>query len=256
MKLVILAGGRGTRISEESDYRPKPLVEIGGMPIIWHIMKVYASHGINDFVVCAGYKGYLLKEYFANLLLHHSDIIVDFETGNVEYTSPDRPNWRVHVVDTGSETLTGGRLKRVQHLLPSDEPFCMTYGDGLSNIDITAEVDFHKSMGVQATMAAVAPPGRFGALQLNGKVVTSFAEKPAGGEGLINGGFFVLEPSVLELIDGDETTWENEPLETLAKNRQLAAFQHDGFWHPMDTLRDKRILDRLWATNAPWKNWE
>ena len=255
MKLVILAGGLGTRISEESDLRPKPLIEIGGMPIIWHIMKMYEAHGIKDFIVCSGYKGHMLKEFFANLLTHQSDVYFDFSTGSAEYLDPKELDWRVHVVDTGRDTMTGGRLARIRHLLPDDQPFHMTYGDGVSDIDISAELAFHKSHGLQATMAAVTPPGRFGALQLKNDIVEKFVEKPQGSEGLINGGFFVLEPSVLDLIDGDETIWERTPLETLSKNRQLTAFRHAGFWHPMDTLRDKRELESLWAAGAPWKNW-
>lgn len=254
MKLVILAGGFGTRISEESDLRPKPLVEIGGMPIIWHIMSLYAAHGIKDFVICAGYKGYMLKEYFANQMLHQSDIVIDYASGKTEFINARRLDWRVSIIDTGLNSMTGGRLRRVGDLLRG-ETFCMTYGDGLSDIDITAEIAFHKAHGRKATMAAVAPPGRFGALQLAGDRVERFVEKPQGGEGLINGGFFVLEPSVLDLIAGDDTIWERAPLETLAETGELQAFRHDGFWQPMDTLRDKRVLEEAWAKGAPWKNW-
>jgi glucose-1-phosphate cytidylyltransferase len=254
MKLVILAGGLGTRISEESDLRPKPLVEIGGMPVIWHIMKAYAAHGIKDFIVCAGFKGYMLKEYFANMMMHQSDILVDFTSGKVEFINPYRLEWRVSIVDTGQDTMTGGRLGRVAGVL-RDETFCMTYSDGVSDIDIQAEIAFHKAHGKKATMAAVSPPGRFGAMQIRGDTVERFVEKPQGGEGLINGGFFVLEPSVLDLIDGDDTIWERGPLETLAAMGELRAYRHTGYWQPMDTLRDKRVLEDAWAAGAPWKVW-
>jgi glucose-1-phosphate cytidylyltransferase len=253
MKLVILAGGQGTRIAEESEVRPKPLVDIGGMPIILHIMNMYAAHGITEFIICAGYKGYMIKEYFSNLLLHQSDLMIEFSTGEVTYLNPIRSDWKVFVVDTGIDSMTGGRLGRVRDLV-ADETFCMTYGDGVSDIDISAELAFHKSHGLQATLAAVMPPGRFGALQLNGHLVERFIEKPQGSEGFINGGFFVLEPSVLDLIKGDDTIWERCPLESLARNKQLASFCHQGFWHPMDTLRDKLILEKYWAEGAPWRN--
>jgi glucose-1-phosphate cytidylyltransferase len=254
MKLVILAGGQGTRISEESDVRPKPLIEIGGIPIILHIMNMYAAHGVTEFIICAGYKGYMIKEYFSNLLLHQSDLRIDFSTGEVTHLNPLQLDWKVSVVDTGTDSMTGGRLGRVKNLV-GEETFCMTYGDGVSDIDISAELAFHKAHGLQATLAAVVPPGRFGALQLNGDLVERFIEKPHGGEGLINGGFFVLEPTVLDLIKGDETIWERFPLETLAGNNQLASFRHQGFWHPMDTLRDKLVLEKHWAEGAPWRNW-
>ncbi len=255
MKLVILAGGFGTRISEESDTRPKPLVEVGSMPILWHIMKIYASHNVTEFIICTGYKGYMIKEYFANMLLHQSDVMVDFSTGELIYTNPVRLDWKVHIVDTGVDTMTGGRIRRVRDLI-GDETFCMTYGDGLSDINISSEIAFHKAHGRKATMAAVAPPGRFGALLLRGDMVSRFIEKPAGGEGLINGGFFVLEPSVVDLIADDDTIWERGPLETLSKDGDLMAFRHEGFWQPMDTLRDKRVLESAWAEGAPWKVWK
>ncbi len=255
MKLVVLAGGFGTRISEESDLKPKPLLEIGGMPILLHIMKSYAAHGVTDFIICAGYKGYMIKEYFTNLLLHHSDILIDCATGEIEYTNPVKLDWTVRVVDTGQDSMTGGRIGRIRDYV-GDETFCMTYGDGVSDIDIKDEIAFHKAHGLQATMAAVAPPGRFGALKMNDYIVEEFVEKPVGGEGLINGGFFVLEPAVFDLIQGDDTIWERYPLETLARTKQLAAYRHDGFWQPMDTLRDKRQLEKHWVEGAPWKNWE
>lgn len=255
MQLVILAGGFGTRIAEESDTIPKPLVTIGGKPIIWHIMNIYAAHGIRDFIVCAGYRGEMLKEYFANFALHTSDIEVDFNSGTITSLTRQSIDWRVRVIDTGSATLTGGRLKRVAPYLAPGETFCMTYGDGVADIDITAEIAFHRAHGLQATMAAVVPPARFGALRLDGDRVTAFVEKPVGGEGLINGGFFVLEPAVLDLIEGDRTTWEDSPLETLAAQGQLAAYRHHGFWHPMDTLRDRRDLEKRWSEGAPWKVW-
>jgi len=256
MKVVILAGGRGSRITEETTVRPKPLVEIGDKPIIWHIMSIYAHHGLNDFVICAGYKGYQLKEYFSNLVLHHSDITVDLGKNRIEYHHNAIPNWRVSVVDTGLDTMTGGRLKRVRRYL-DDEPFCMTYGDGVGDIDVTAEVAFHRRHGLKATMCTVSPPARFGAVNLEGDRVAAFAEKPQASGQRINGGFFVLDPSVIDLIDGDDTVWEGGPLERLAARSELAAFPHDGFWQPMDTLREKIQLDDMWASGkAPWKIWE
>ncbi len=254
MKAVILAGGLGTRISEESTLRPKPMIEVGGHPIIWHIMHIYAAHGVTDFIVCAGYRGYMLKEYFANLALHSSDITVDLQSRQVAYIGESKLDWTVTVVDTGLETQTGGRLKRIRSYLDDNEPFCMTYGDGLSDIDITAEVAFHRRHGLLATLAAVTPPARFGALHLNGDKVDGFAEKPKADQARVNGGFFVLHPSVLDLVKDDGTSWEREPLETLSARGQLAAWRHDGFWQPMDTLREKMLLEDLWASGkAPWK---
>jgi glucose-1-phosphate cytidylyltransferase len=256
VKVVLLAGGLGSRLSEETQIRPKPMVEIGGHPILWHIMMLYSHHGLNDFVVCLGYKGYLIKEYFANFVLHRSDVTVDLQSNRVEYSRHGPvPPWRVTLVDTGPDTLTGGRLKRVGHLL-GDEPFCMTYGDGVSDVDIAALIDFHAGHGLEATLTAVRPPGRYGATVLDGDRVTRFEEKPAGDGGYINGGFFVLNPSVLSRIDGDDTPWELEPLSGLATDGQLAAFVHEGFWQPMDTLREKNQLEELWASgSAPWKTW-
>lgn len=256
MKAVILAGGLGTRISEESSIRPKPMVEIGGKPILWHILKMYSAHGINDFVICCGYKGYLIKEYFANYFLHMSDVTFDMSNGNLmkihqQYAEP----WRVTLVDTGENTQTGGRLKRVRNYLDGED-FCFTYGDGLSDVNLTNLIAFHKSHGKRATVTAVQPPGRFGALNLSGTNVSSFIEKPHGDGMYINGGFFVLSPDVIDLIDGDEILWEKKPLETLSKTNQLEAFTHDGFWQPMDTMRDKQHLEALWASgNAPWRVW-
>jgi glucose-1-phosphate cytidylyltransferase len=257
MKAVILAGGLGTRISEESHLKPKPMIEIGGKPILWHIMKIYAAHGINDFVVCCGYKGYVIKEYFANYFLHLSDVTFDMSTNRMEVHQNSAEPWRVTLVDTGEETMTGGRLKRVRAYLDAQEDFCFTYGDGVSDVDITALIRHHREQGVLATLTAVQPPGRFGALHLENDRVGSFREKPEGDGGWINGGFFVLSPKVLGLIDGDRTVWEREPMEHLAKDGQLSAFLHSGFWQPMDTLRDKNHLEELWASGkAPWKNWE
>ena len=255
MKAVILAGGLGTRISEESTVRPKPMIEIGGKPILWHILKMYSSHGINEFVICCGYRGYVIKEYFANYFLHMSDVTIDMKDNSIEVLHKKAEPWKVTLVDTGEVTQTGGRLKRVADYLNSD--FCMTYGDGVGSVDISASIAFHRKHGKLATMTAVQPPGRFGALELNGTSVKSFIEKPHGDGGWINGGFFVLSPKVLELIDGDETFWEGGPIESLASRGQLEAFFHSGFWRPMDTLRDKTMLEDLWASgNAPWKVWE
>jgi glucose-1-phosphate cytidylyltransferase len=254
MKTVILAGGLGTRISEESQFKPKPMIEIGGRPILWHIMKLYSSYGFNDFIVCLGYRGYVVKEYFANYVLHNADLTVDLQSGDIEYHATKHEPWKVTLVETGDETMTGGRLKRVAKYLPTDAPFFMTYGDGVSDVDLKALADFHKGHGKDATITAVAPPGRFGALEINDGRVDRFVEKPPGDQGLINGGFFVLNPSVIDRIEGDPTIWEREPLESLAADRQLMAFRHDGFWAAMDTLRDKNVLEALWASGeAPWR---
>jgi glucose-1-phosphate cytidylyltransferase len=256
MKAVILAGGLGTRISEESHLKPKPMIEIGGKPIIWHILKIYSAHGINDFIICLGYKGYVVKEYFANYFLHTSDVTFDMENNRMEVHERHAEPWRVTLVDTGEETMTGGRLKRVARYLENDRAFCFTYGDGLADIDIGKLVNFHLLHGKQATVTAVQPPGRYGALHLNGIDVTGFAEKPRGDGGLINGGFFILSPKVISLIADDATSWEAAPLETLANQGELAAFEHRGFWQPMDTLREKNLLETLWNSGqAPWKIW-
>lgn len=255
MKAVILAGGLGTRISEETSSRPKPMIEVGGKPILWHILKTYSAYGINDFVICCGYKGYVIKEYFANYFLHTSDITFDISRNHMEVHQRKAEPWRVTLVDTGDETMTGGRLKRVGAHLENEE-FFMTYGDGVGNVDICALLAFHKQHGCKATMTATQPPGRFGALELKDQHVTKFLEKPDDG-GWINGGFFVLSPDVIDLIEGDHTIWEREPLEQLARSNQLQAFLHHGFWQPMDTLRDKTSLENLWASGqAPWKVWE
>jgi len=256
MKAVLLAGGLGTRISEETDLKPKPMVEIGGKPILWHIMKNYSAHGINEFIICCGYKGYVIKEYFANYFLHMSDVTFDMSNNEMKVHQKKAEPWRVTLVDTGENTLTGGRLKRVQEYLRNEEEFCFTYGDGLSNIDITASIAFHKKQGKLATISAVAPPGRYGALQMNGDSVNDFVEKPAGDGGMINGGFFVLSPKVIDMIEGDQTSWEGEPLKKLAAMGEMAAFKHEGFWQPMDTLREKNMLEELWKNDeAPWKLW-
>jgi glucose-1-phosphate cytidylyltransferase len=257
MKAVLLAGGLGTRISEESHLKPKPMIEVGGRPILWHIMKLFSHYGFNDFVVCLGYKGYVVKEYFANYVLHNADLTVDLAKGVVEYHATNHEPWRVTLVDTGAETMTGGRIKRVADYLPKDEPFFLTYGDGVADIDLRALLDFHKAHGKQATVSAVSPPGRFGALEIAQGAVKRFIEKPPGDNGLINGGFFVLEPSVIDRIAGDSTVWELEPLEGLARDGQLMARPHDGFWAAMDTLRDKNTLEALWTSGeAPWKLWK
>jgi glucose-1-phosphate cytidylyltransferase len=246
----------GTRIAEESQLRPKPLIEIGGRPILWHIMKIYAHYGVTDFIICLGYRGYMIKEYFANYVLHGSDVTIDFKNQQTLYHNSFAEPWTVTLVDTGETTLTGGRLKRVSAFLDKSEPFCMTYGDGVADIDVSALLVFHGKHGCQATLTAVAPPGRYGALDLAGDTVRQFTEKPPGDNAFINGGFFVLNPSVLDRIEGDETAWEREPLEALARDGQLRAFRHAGFWHAMDTLRDKVQLDALWADGrAPWKVW-
>ena len=256
MKAVILAGGTGTRISEETHLKPKPMVEIGGKPMLWHIMKTYSHHGINDFVICCGYKGYIIKEYFANYFLHMSDVTFDLVLNEMTVHQRHAEPWRVTLVDTGETTMTGGRLRRVRDHLAEDDAFCFTYGDGLADVDIGALVAFHRNSGLLATLTATVPPGRFGALVIQGERVSSFREKPLGEGGMINGGFFVVSPKVLDLIEGDATSWEREPLERLAAMGQLAAYTHTGFWQPMDTLRDKLHLEDLWATGrAPWKVW-
>jgi glucose-1-phosphate cytidylyltransferase len=256
MKAVILAGGFGTRLSEETHLRPKPMIEIGGRPILWHILKIYSAHGIDEFVICCGYKGYAIKEYFANYFLHMSDVTFDMSTNAVEVHHRKAEPWRVTLVDTGDDTLTGGRLKRVADYLRGEDAFCFTYGDGLADIDIAREVAFHRGHGRLATVAAVLPPGRYGALERRGDEVLGFREKPRGDGGRINGGFFVLSPQVLDWIEGDRTSWESAPMERLAAAGQLRAFDHDGFWQPMDTLRDKNHLEELWrAGKAPWKVW-
>jgi glucose-1-phosphate cytidylyltransferase len=255
MKAIILAGGLGTRISEETSVRPKPMIEIGGKPVLWHIMKMYSAHGICDFIVCCGYRGYVIKEYFANYFLHTSDITFDMRNNSMEVHQQSAEPWRVTLVDTGEATMTGGRIKRVASYV-GNEDFCCTYGDGISDVNITELVAFHKQHGKLATLTATQPPGRFGALALFGHDVLSFREKPQGDDNWINGGFFVLSPKVLDYIEGDHTIWEREPLEQLAQEGQLAAHFHAGFWHPMDTLRDKNLLEELWAGgNAPWKTW-
>jgi glucose-1-phosphate cytidylyltransferase len=255
MKAVILAGGMGTRISEESHLRPKPMIEIGGKPIIWHIMKIYSAHGINDFIVCLGYRGYMIKEYFANYFLHTSDVTFDMSSNRMEVLQNSAEPWRVTLVDTGEQTMTGGRLRRVRHLLGSEE-FCFTYGDGVSNVDIRGLIEFHCAQKRLATLTAIQPPGRFGELDISENRISRFEEKPLGDAGWINGGFFVLSPKVIDYIDGDATVWEREPMERLARERQLSAYLHRGFWHAMDTLRDKNHLEDLWSTGTPpWKLW-
>ncbi len=256
MKAVILAGGLGTRISEETHLKPKPMIEIGGKPILWHIMKSYSAHGVNDFIICCGYKGYVIKEYFANYFLHMSDVTFDMAANRMEVHERHAEPWRVTLVDTGEDTLTGGRLKRVAPYLKGEESFCFTYGDGVADVNIRASIEFHQAHGKMATITAVQPPGRYGALQMKDAQVAGFTEKPRGDGGLINGGYFVLSPAVLDLIDGDTTPWESAPLETLAGNQQLMAFEHHDFWQPMDTLRDKTLLEELWQSGkAPWKVW-
>lgn len=255
MKAVILAGGLGTRISEETHSRPKPMVEIGGKPILWHIMKIYSHHGINDFIICCGYKGYVIKEYFANYFLHTSDVTIDMTCNAMDIHSQKAEPWKVTLVDTGESTLTGGRLQRVRQYI-GNKPFCFTYGDGLADVDVTALITFHKEQDRAATLTAVQPPGRFGSIAFERGRVLAFEEKPQGDGSWINGGFFVLNPSVIDLIDGDQCTWEQRPLQSLAEKNQLSAFHHNGFWQPMDTLRDKTLLEDLWQSgNAPWKCW-
>lgn len=257
MKAVILAGGMGTRISEETAIKPKPMVEIGGKPILWHILKIYSAYGINEFVICLGYKGYLIKEYFANYFLHTSDVTFDMATNRMEVHQRNAEPWRVTLVDTGESTMTGGRLKRVSKYVQDDKAFCMTYGDGVGNVDVSALVAYHESAGVLATVTATQPPGRFGALEMSSGRVLGFREKPQGDGGWINGGFFVLSPKVMDYITGDDSVWEQNPLESLAAAGQLAAFLHPGFWQPMDTLRDKNHLEDLWTSGkAPWRVWK
>lgn len=255
MKAIILAGGLGTRISEETSTRPKPMVEVGGKPILWHIMKTYSAHGIHDFVICCGYKGYVIKEYFANYFLHMSDVTFDMQHNKMEVHQRNAEAWRVTLVDTGEDTMTGGRLKKVQPYLDKED-FCFTYGDGVGDVDITKLVAFHKDQGTLATLTATQPPGRFGALNMEQHKITSFQEKPQGDGGWINGGFFVLSPKVLDYIEGDHTIWERDPMERLAAEGQMSAYLHHGFWQPMDTLRDKNHLEELWTSGkAPWKKW-
>jgi glucose-1-phosphate cytidylyltransferase len=255
MKAVILAGGRGTRISEESVLRPKPMITIGAQPILWHIMNIYSAHGINDFVICLGYKGYMIKEYFANYFIHNSDVTFHLAENRIDVHQRKAEPWQVTLVDTGDKTQTGGRLKRVRSYV-GDEPFCLTYGDGLSNVDITSEIKFHKQQKRLATVTAVAPPGRFGVLTVEERRITGFSEKPPGDGARVNGGFFVLSPGVFDYLADDNTIWEREPLERLAAEGQLSAFVHDGFWQPMDHLRDKVLLEQLWNSGAaPWKIW-
>jgi len=256
MKAVLLAGGLGTRFSEETELKPKPMIEIGGKPIIWHIMKSYSVHGINDFIICCGYRGYVIKEYFANYFLHMSDVTFDMRENSMVVHHRKAESWQVTLVDTGDTTMTGGRLKRVKEYLNGNDAFCFTYGDGLSDIDISALVAFHQRHGLLATVSSVEPPGRFGALNMREGLVRGFSEKPRGDGGRINGGYFVLSPKVIDFIKEDATPWEGEPMENLAQMGQLAAYEHNGFWQPMDTQRDKLALERLWAANtAPWKKW-
>jgi glucose-1-phosphate cytidylyltransferase len=257
MKAVILAGGLGTRLSEETAVRPKPMIEIGGKPILWHIMKMYSSHGINDFIICCGYKGYVIKEYFSNYFLHNSDVTFDFIKNETEILKKRTEPWRVTLVDTGEKSMTGGRLKRVSEYVANEEIFCFTYGDGVGDVDISSSIAFHKQYGKYATLTATYPPGRFGAVDIKNGVVNRFQEKPKGDGGMINGGFFVLSPKVLDYINDDLTDWEQDPLVKLAEQGQLMAYEHQGFWQPMDTLRDKQYLEDLWANNrAPWKTWD
>lgn len=257
MKAVILAGGLGTRLSEETSTRPKPMVEIGGKPILWHIMKMYSAHGINDFIICCGYKGYVIKEYFANYFLHMSDVTFNMRDNTMEVHDKRAEAWSVTLVDTGDESMTGGRLRRVAEYVKNEESFCFTYGDGVGDIDISGTIDFHKKHGKAATLTATYPPGRFGALDIRQGQVLNFKEKPKGDGAMINGGFFVLKPQVLDYIGDDSCVWEQEPLMTLAADNQLMAYEHQGFWQPMDTLRDKHLLEELWTSaKAPWKSWE
>ena len=256
MKAVILAGGFGSRISEETNLKPKPMIEIGGKPILWHIMKIYSAGGVNEFVICCGYKGYVIKEYFANYFLHMSDVTFDMADNRMEVHHKQAEPWRVTLVNTGEDSMTGGRLKRVADYVKDEEAFCFTYGDGVSDVDVAATIAFHKAHGKLATVTAVQPPGRYGALQLNGKQVLGFTEKPRGDGGQINGGFFVLSPRCIDRIVGDSSSWEGEPLTSLARDGELMAYSHTGFWQPMDTLREKNLLEDLWQSGrAPWKTW-
>ena len=256
VKAVILAGGYGSRLAEETSLKPKPMIEIGGRPILWHILKIYSAGGVNDFVICCGYKGYVIKEYFANYFLHMSDVTFDMAKNTMEVHQKNAEPWRVTLVDTGEDSMTGGRLRRVRDYVSGDECFCFTYGDGLADIDIGAEIAFHRAHGKQATVTAVQPPGRYGALRLDGARVDGFIEKPRGDGGLINGGFFVLSPRVIDRIDADSTSWEQEPLAGLARDGELMAYAHGGFWQPMDTLRERNLLEELWQSGrAPWKRW-
>ena len=257
MKAVILAGGLGTRISEETHAKPKPMIEIGGKPLLWHIMKIYSAHGINDFIICCGYKGYVIKEYFANYFLHMSDVTFDMSNNQMKVHQRKAEPWNVTLLHTGDGTMTGGRLKRVADYLKGEDAFCFTYGDGVADINISEQLEFHNKHGKLATVTAVQPPGRFGSLVCNGTAVSGFKEKPLGDGAWINGGFFILSPQVTELIEGDQCVWEEYPLQTLASRGELEAFKHKGFWQPMDTLRDKNNLENLWSQNsAPWKCWE
>jgi glucose-1-phosphate cytidylyltransferase len=257
MKAVILAGGLGTRISEETHTKPKPMIEIGGKPILWHILKMYSAHGINEFIICCGYKGYIIKEYFANYFLHMSDVTFDMQKNEMQVHQRNAEPWKVTLIDTGEDTLTGGRLKRVESYLKDEQAFCFTYGDGVADVDISGLVKFHQDHGKLATVTAVQPPGRYGALSIDNQLVKGFSEKPKGDGGKINGGFFVLSPACLKYIVGDQSSWEGEPLMQIAAENQLMAFEHEGFWQPMDTLREKNLLESLWESGkAPWKVWE
>ena len=257
MKAVILAGGLGTRISEETNVKPKPMIEIGGMPILWHIMKIYSHYGVNEFIICCGYKGYIIKEFFSNYFLHRSDITFNIKENSVEIHKSTSENWKVTLVDTGIDTMTGGRIKKIKKYVENDNCFCMTYGDGLANINITDLINFHKKSNLLATVTATYPPGRFGSLDIKENKVVNFMEKPKGDGALINGGFFVLSPKTLDLIEGDKTIWEREPMESLAKNLNLGAYIFEGYWQPMDTLRDKLNIEELWEKgDAPWKVWD
>ncbi len=257
MKVVILAGGRGTRISEESHLRPKPMIEIGGKPILWHIMKGYAQQGLVDFIICLGYRGYMIKEYFANYFLHGSDVTVDMQTNQIRYHDVRSEPWQVTLVDTGEATMTGGRVLRIRRFLDPNEDFCLTYGDGLANVDVRAQVEYHRQQKRLVTMTVVRPPARFGRSVVEGGRVVAFEEKPQAAAGVINGGFFVLSPRALDLIEGDDTPWESTPLQKLVAMDELSAWEHDGFWQPMDTLREKELLEDLWSSDsAPWKTWD
>jgi len=256
MKAVILAGGYGTRISEETDQIPKPMIQIGHKPVLWHIMKIYSAHGVNDFIICCGYKGYVIKEYFANYFLHMSDVTFDMKKNKMEVHHKRTEPWVITLVDTGENTMTGGRLKRVENYIKDEEAVCLTYGDGVANIDVTKLIEYHNQKKTLATLTAVYPPGRFGALDILGGKVQTFQEKPKGDGAMINGGFFVISPKVIDLIESDEIVWEKQPMEELAQQGEMSAFEHHGFWQPMDTLRDKNYLEKLWQTgNAPWKVW-